>query len=85
MKFDDEFNEPVCFSDGQIVVSREAYTREMAASIINDYEGKNCTPEQLTEERVRFGFFQDIYDIRPRNCWHFPANGKGSRAVWVLD
>jgi len=84
-KFEDRFNEPMQFSDNTLVLSGE-YSREDAADIISNYIGEKVTPEQLENERVRFGFPPDFVEDSEElgACWYTGAgSGKGTKPVWV--
>ena len=84
-KFEETFNDVVSFSDSTYVVSGY-YSIEEAAKIIGNYIGEDIKPEQLEEERVRFGFPPDFVEDGDEigACWYTGAgNGKGTKPVWV--
>lgn len=84
-KFEEQFNEPMTFSDGTYVISGE-YSRKDAAEYISEYFGEEISPESLAEERVRFGFPPDSVEDREGMgaCWYTGAgNKKGTKPVWV--
>jgi hypothetical protein len=85
MKFDDYFAEPQYFTHGSYVVSGE-YSREDAARLIAEETGEDVAPEDLKEDRVRFGFPpEDVIDCDPADgpIWYTGAYGHGSKAVWT--
>ena len=84
-KFEEEFNEPMTFSDGTYVINGE-YSREDAAEYISECFGEDINPEALRMERVRFGFPPEFVEDREGlgACWYTGAgDGKGTKPVWV--
>ena len=84
-KFEETFDEPVSFSDNTLILSG-VYTAEDAAMRFSDYTGEDIRPDQLSKERVRFGFppesVEDGNDLGA--CWYTGAgDGKGTKPVWV--
>jgi hypothetical protein len=86
MKFSDYFNEPQHFTDESCVISGE-YSREKAAELIAEEMGDEVLPEDLKEDRVRFGFPpESVVDCYHADgaIWYTGASGVGSKSVWVL-
>lgn len=85
-KFSEYFSEPQYFTDGSYVINGEM-DRAQAALEISAAIGEPVTPEQLKQERVRFGFAPEF--VEDRNdfdgpTWYTGAgNGKGTKPVWI--
>ncbi len=86
MKFKEYFSEPQYFSDGTYVVSGE-FSREEAAKLFADELGDEVLPEDLKEDRVRFGYPPEFVvdcDSLDGAIWYTGAAGIGSKPVWVI-
>lgn len=87
MKFDEYFAEPRHFTNDTYVVSGE-YSREDAATLMAEAADEpDVTPDDLREDRVRFGFpSEDVMDCYHADgpIWYTGAGGRGSKPVWVL-
>ena len=84
-KFEKTFNEPVSFSDGTLILSRE-YSAEDAAELFSSHYGEDISASELSEDRVRFGFPPEFVEggADLGGCWYTGAGyGKGTKAVWV--
>lgn len=84
-KFEDSFNEPMSFSDNTLVLSGE-FSIEDAADMFSNYTGEDIKPDQLSKDRVRFGFCPEFVEDREDlgACWYTGAGtGKGTKPVWV--
>ena len=84
--FKEQFCEVNVFSNGEMVLSAEHFTREEAATEMSDYQGKTISPDDLEAFYIRYGF------ASPEECepaeagvplWYYPASGRGSKRVWV--
>ncbi len=87
MKFAEYFNGPQYFSHGAYVISGE-YSREDAALLFSAETGATVAPDELTADRVRFGFPPESvagYDSFDGAIWYTGASGKGSKPVWALE
>ena len=85
-KFDEYFKDVQFFTGGIYVVTGEL-TREEAAKAFNDSdEDLEVTADDVTPDRVRFGFPPETVEDREDlgACWYTGAYGKGSKAVWVV-
>jgi len=84
-KFDEDFDEPMYFTHGCYVITGKI-SREEAAKRFSDYDGEEVSPDELTSERVRFGFPPEFVEDREDlgACWYTGAGkGKGTQPVWV--
>lgn len=87
-KFKKMFSEPVSFSEGGWVISREDFTKEEAIEIF-----KECTGDEfdsIYEDRVKFcmnGSDQDAEDFHGKQqpMWYQGITGRNSKKVWVIN
>ena len=84
-KFDDQFCEPVSFSDSTYVVTGKISVEEAAASF-SSCLGEGIKSNQLTADRVRFGFAPEfVEEMQGEPCWYTGAGkGRGTMPVWVF-
>lgn len=85
-KFDESFDEPMHFSNGVRVITGKISIEE-AAKRFSDYDGEDVSPDDLTSERVRFGFPPEFVEGCEDGgaCWYTGAGkGKGTQPVWIL-
>lgn len=85
-KYEEMFEDACWFTDGTYVIGGW-YSREEAAERFSNDLGRPIDPEDIYEERVRFGF-------PPENCedcdhkngplWYNGACGRGSKIVWAV-
>ena len=88
------------FSEGEIVLCREHYSREEAAALIAKEEIESYgTDENMAEERLREIVLGELKESFVRYCfppegagdgdneaaWFVGASGRGSKAVWVYE
>jgi len=89
MKFDETFDEPILFSHGKVLISREKYSHKEALGHINDFIGNmthSDTVKKLGKDRVRFQMPGDSVadgDDFDGPLWCTGASGKGSKKVWA--
>lgn len=87
-KFDEYFSGVQHFTNNSLVISG-AYSVEKAAQLIGHYTGEDIKPSDLCADKVRYGFVpigvveDSVY--HDGSCWYTGANGRGSKAVWVLE
>ncbi len=84
MKFDEFFKEPILFTNGHYVVSGE-YTKEQAKQLFEKETGDIITMDNISKNKVRFGFPPDDIEQEPyerKAIWYSGACGKGSKDVW---
>ncbi len=85
-KFSEYFSEVQCFTGGYHAISGD-YSKEEAARLFSEYMDQEIETDDVGSERVRFGFApENVEDLGGELCWYTGAgNGKGTKAVWVIN
>lgn len=91
MTFDEQFKEATFFEPEGLYISRRAYSREEAASLMlkeyhdrcGDFDVEEIKPGDLTHQWVRFGpagmMSEEIGDMAWMVC---PEGTRGAQPVW---
>jgi len=88
-KFEEMFNEPCSFSNGEMLLSAVKFSKSEAAKIFSEYFGEEVEEKSIGFDRVRFGFLPEHIEDRgmiDSPSWYSGAgNGKGTKPVWTCS